>query len=276
MVTWGKKKIMKKILLLSLILSSVGFTAGGSFSLSGPILSAPNSPAGALDCDNGVTSTILYQQPIDVANFGTARSSDEEAGFLVSEDIVNGAGVIAPLAGGMTDSVSVWGISAEFNAGFLGECLEDDAALTPFNITFSADNAGTPGAIIASVVGIPVVTDTTTPFAFATIHKYDLSFPTTDITGAAWISIQRQTGASTPGGNQCLFLWLDETLVGSYDDQADQNGGVVPSDQVMCISEAAVVLAPPVPVPSLTWYSLVLLLLMMLSGSALFYYKKKN
>lgn len=266
---------MKIIVLLSLILSSVGFTAVDSLSLSGPILSAPNAPAGALDCDNGAAPTLLYQQPIDVANFATVRSSDEEAAFLISEDIVNGAGVITPLAGGMTDSVSVWGISAEFNAGFLGECLDDDVALTPFNIIFSADNAGTPGTVIASVVATPVVTDTTTPFAFATIHKYDLSFPVTDITGAAWISIQRQTGVGTPGGNQCLFFWLDETLVGSYDDTADQNGGVQPSDQVICVSEAAAALAPPVAVPSLTWYSLVLLL-MVLSGSAIFFYRKKS
>jgi len=247
---------MKIIILLSFIISSVGFTADNSFlSLNGPILSAPNAPAGALDCDNGSAPTLLYQQPIDVANFGTARTSDAEIAQLVSEDIVNGAGVITPLAGGMTDSISVWGISAELNGGFIGECLEDDAALTPFNITFSADNAGTPGTVIASVVGTPIVTDTTTPFAFATIHKYDLSF--------------------AASGNQCLFLWVDETLVGSYDDQADQNGGVVPSDHVMCISEAAAALAPPVPVPSLTWYSLVLLL-MVLSGSAIFFYKKKS
>ncbi len=263
---------MRILVLLSLIITSVGFSADNSFlSLNGPILSAPNAPAGALDCDNGVSPTLLYQQPLDVANFATARTSDAGIAQLVSEDIVNGAGVITPLAGGMTDSISVWGISAEFNAGFIGECLEDDAALTPFTITFSADNAGTPGAVIASVVGTPVVTDTTTPFAFATIHKYDLSFPATDITGAAWITIERQVGVNAASGNQCLFLWVDETLVGSYDDQADQNGGVVPSDQVMCISASA----PPVPVPSLSWYSLVLLL-MVLSGSAIFYYKKKS
>ncbi len=268
---------MKIIILLSFIISSVGFTADNSFlSLNGPILSAPNAPSGALDCDNGSAATLLYQQPIDVANFGTSRVSDEESPFLISENIVNGVGVTTPLAGGMTDSISVWGISVEVNGGgFVGECLEDNAALTPFNITFSADNAGTPGTVIASVVGTPVVTDTTTPFAFATIHKYDLSFPATDITGAAWISIQRQTGVNAAGGNQCLFLWVDETLVGSYDDQADQNGVVTPSDHVMCISEAAAALAPPVPVPSLTWYSLVLLL-MVLSGSAIFFYKKKS
>jgi uncharacterized repeat protein (TIGR01451 family) len=192
----------------------------------------PNAPLGG-----ACNAPTLYEQPFDAGNFGTARTSDEEAAFLTSESILDGAGVITPLAAGTTESVRVWGISAEFSGGFLGPCTDDDTAGTPFNVIFSADAAGTPGAVISSVVATATVTDTAIPFAFTTVFQYDLSFPATDITGAAWVSVQRQTGASTPGGNQCLFLWVDETLAGSYDDSADQNGGAVPSDHVYCLGE---------------------------------------
>ncbi|MEM7051513.1 MAG: DUF11 domain-containing protein [Acidobacteriota bacterium] len=190
------------------------------------------SPLGGPAC----TGFSDYEQPIDTANFNTARTSDVEAAFLTSEAFVSGSTITA-LTEGVAEGVRFWGISAEFNAGFLGPCTDDDTANTPFNIIFSEDNAGTPGAVIASVVGTPAsITNTGIPFAFTTIFEWDVTIPPTDVTDAAWIGIQRQTGASTPGGNQCLFLWLDEINNATYDNTADQNAAPVPSDHVFCLN----------------------------------------
>lgn len=198
----------------------------------------PSAPLGTGSACGGTTT--VYEQPLDAANFNNARTSDVETGNVVSESILNGAGVITPLAGGVTDSLRIWGLTLEFNAGFIATCLEDNAALTPFNVTFSADAGGLPGAAIATVTATPTaIVDTTLPFAFTTIFQWDLSFPATDITGAAWVTVERQIGVGTGGGNQCLFLWVDEDLVGTYDDSAIQDGAPLPSDQTICIGEAA-------------------------------------
>jgi hypothetical protein len=273
-------KIVKKIIIVGLVMatSMANSQSNSSLAHDGIFQANPNAPAAALDCDNGSTPSI-YGQPLDAANFSNANTSDEEATFTVSESIVDGAGVITPLSGGLTDSISFWGINAEFDpmVGFVAECLDDNTANTSFNLTFHADAAGAPGAVIASVVATPsLIEDTTVPFAFATIYKYDVSFPATDLTGVAWVTYQRQTGASTPGGNQCLFLTVNESLAGTYDDSAIQNDGNANTDTLAdttyCISEAA---APPVPVPSLNLFSLVLLLLI-LSGFTFFVFRKEN
>jgi len=268
-------KSFKKVIIAGLMISGLANAQSNTSLLhDGVFVANPNAPAGALDCDNGATASV-YGQPIDVANFGTARTSDVEIALTVSESIVNGAGVITPMAGGMTDSISFWGLSLEFDAGFVATCTEDNTALTPFEITFHADAAGVPGAAITTVVATPtLIEDTAVPFAFTTIFKWDVSFPETDLTGAAWVTIQRQQGVNTAGGNQCLFLWLDETLPGSYDDSAfSSTNGVEPTDQAFCISEAAAPPVPAVPVPTLNFYS-VLLLLLALSGSVFFVYRK--
>ena len=215
----------------------------------------PGTP-GAPGVCNGFAE---YQQPLDPLNFGTARTSDEEAMFVTSEAILSG-GVITPLTERMADNIRFWGISAIFNGGFLGECSDDDDVNTPFVVTFSDDNAGTPGNVIASAVVAPTsITDTTIPFAFATIHEYDIALPPMDVTGAAWVSVQRQTGASNVSG-QCLFLWVDETDLTTYDNVADQNGGSVPSDHIFCLS-APVAIDGELPIPTLGTWGLLLLLL---------------
>ncbi len=251
-------KIIKNIVLTSLMVSGLASAQSNLFLEHNGLRQAnPNSPAGALDCDNGAAT--IYGQPINVINFNTARTSDAEIAQLTSESIVDGAGVITPLANGMSDSISFWGLSLEFAGGFVDTCIEDNTANTPFNITFHTDAAGAPGAAIATVVATPTsIIDTATPFAFTTIFKYNVSFPATDLTGAAWVTIERQIGVNAGNGNQCLFLWLDEDLVGSYDDQAIQNGAIVPTDHTYCISQAV---APPAPVPSFTWIGVVLMVL---------------
>ena len=53
-----------------------------------------------------------YQQPLDSANFGTARTSDAQIPLEVAEDIVSGT-AITTLPTGTIAGVRFWGISAE-------------------------------------------------------------------------------------------------------------------------------------------------------------------
>ncbi|MEM7480512.1 MAG: DUF11 domain-containing protein [Acidobacteriota bacterium] len=229
---------VRTILLFALVASLVAMGAWAQdatqITHDGPV-GPPGGGAG--DC-TGLTD---YAQPIDVANFNTARTSDAESvgggtPNVTSEGIVSGA-VITPLTGGTADALRFWGLSLEFNNGFVAACAADNTANTPFNIVFSADAGGAPGAVIATTTGTPTsIVDTGVPFAFTTIFRWDVTIPATDVTGAAWVTIQRQEGVDAPNGNSCLFLWLDEINAATYDNVAHQNGASVPSDHVFCLN----------------------------------------
>ncbi len=218
---------------------------------------APQSPQALLSC----AGYEAYQQPMDDANYSTARTADAEIDLTAHESMVDGGGVITPMINGNSSGLKIWGISAEFNGGFIGPCAEDDIAGTPFNLTFSDDNAGQPGNVIASVTGtVDNINDTAIPFAFTSVQEINLSFPETDMSNVSWVSVQRQAGQNAASGNQCLFLWVNETTA-SYDDYSQQdNAGVFAPevyDLTMCIDQYV----PPQPVPSLRWYSMLALLL---------------
>ncbi|MGE0640573.1 MAG: hypothetical protein AB7G12_11290 [Thermoanaerobaculia bacterium] len=205
------------------------------FALEGPVGQAPEGN-GVPNCDG----FDLYQEPLDVQGFGGASTSDVEAAFEVAEDTVVGA-VITPLAAGMGGTIRLWNLSLEFDpsVGFIDTCTADETALTPFNIIFSADNAGQPGAVLATVEGTPTsILDTQIPFAFTTIRETEISFPAVDVAGAAWITVQRQTGVNAPGGNPCYFLWVDEQILNTYDDQAYQSGTPTGDDAPICLGSA--------------------------------------
>ncbi len=251
---------MKNIVTSSLLLAAFGASAqNADFSQLVNTNGASGGPEALLSCGNNTA----YQQPLDDANFNTARTADVELGFTAHESMVDGGGIITPMINGNSDSMRLWGLSLELdpNVGFIGDCTDDNTALTPFNLTFSDDNGGQPGNVIASVTAtVDNVVETGIPFAFTSIQETNLSFPETDMTNVAWVSVQRQVGQGTAGGNQCVFLWADETAV-SYDDSSLTDDGTTftqqPSDQTMCLNEAL----PPQVVPTLKWYSILALLL---------------
>ncbi len=190
------------------------------------------------------TGFEAYQQPLDATNFGTARTSDAEPNFLVAEDFVDGAGTITPLNGSVT-GLRWWGIEVDFTP-MLQACAapSDDDLGTPFDLTFFADAAGAPGAVVATVNGVtPAIVDTGIAFLFTTIAEYSVTFPATNVTGAAWVGIQRQTGAL-----DCFWLWVDEDLAGTYDDAAYQFGAAPPeldTDHTMCMQAPETVIDIP-------------------------------
>jgi hypothetical protein len=205
-----------------------------------------------------------YQQPLDPANFAFARTSDEQPGFEVSEASVDAAAMIVPLDslgdGSTVAGVRLWGLSLEFNLGFIGECTADFGSA--YNVTTWTDAAGAPGAPVASVMAVPsATTNTGIPFAFAEIWEIDFTGLGLDATGASWLSVERTTGMQAPSGADCYFLWVDESLGGTYDDMAYQAGAVppnVPTDHAVCIDMSMA--APTLPAPGLAILAVLLML----------------
>lgn len=230
-----------------------------------------NTRQGLLDC----TGFDGYTQPLDSGNFGTARTSDVEAAFFVAEDFVDGAGAVMPFVGG-SSGLKWWGINYDFVATF---CTDDDLAGTPFNITFYDGDATGPASVVASVTGVvPTITDTGIPFSTTTIGEYTATYAGFDVSGATWVSIQRQEGVTG-----CFWLWADETLAGSYDDAAYQDGGSppnVPSDQPMCMQFYDPTQPTPtpsgaaVPVPSMNTYGIVAMVLLLIGVAVLVMWRR--
>ncbi len=191
-----------------------------------------------------------YQQPLDTANFNNARTSDEEAGFLVAESFIPG-----PYSGAV-DGIRWWGINFDFVSTF---CTDDDVAGTPFTVTFWTDTPDV-GSIVCQQTGVaPTIVDTGVVFAGTTIGEYSAKFPECDATGATWVSIERETGVAG-----CFWLWVDEDLVGSYDDDAWQGATGLGTDHTMCVQAPAD--RPIVEVPSLGQFGLMALLLSLLGA----------
>ncbi len=219
---------MKKLLVVAVAL--VALVLASTVTAAVPALLESNVQSnrqGLMDC----TGFDGYLQPLDSGNFNTARTSDAQAGFTVLGDFVDGAGSVTPYVGG-TSGLRWWGINYDFVSTF---CTDDDLAGTPFDIIFYDGDASGPGSVVATVLNVsPTIVDTGIPFNVTTIGEYTATFSGIDITGATWVSIQRQEGVT-----DCYWLWADENLVGSYDDLAVQDDGATPAivdtDQTMCL-----------------------------------------
>ncbi|MCG8462219.1 MAG: hypothetical protein MI919_38535 [Holophagales bacterium] len=224
----------------------------------------PTAPLGGPACAADTT----YAQPLDPVNFFTARTSDVQPTQQAWEGIVGG-GTIVPFTGGNTISARVWGLSIEFDPvfGFVAFCGEDHTALTEYNVEFYADNAGVPAAAPSfTTTAVPTITDTGIPFAFTTIFQYDLTLADPAPEGYEWVSFVRQTGQQAGSGNDCYWLWVDETLIGTYDDMAfSLANGVETSDQTMCITASAIV--DPTEIPTSNTAGLIALFALLAAGA---------
>jgi hypothetical protein len=266
----NSKGVVQSVLVVSILL-----VVGGVAAAVEPVLvnDGPQTEQGLLDC----TGFDGYQQPLDSGNFNTARTSDEEASFFVSEDFVSAGGVVTPFSGGST-GLRWWGINFDFVSTF---CTDDDLAGTPFTITFLDGDATGPGSIIATVTGVsPTITDTGVAFSSTTIKEYTATYSGVDITGATWVRIVRQTGVAG-----CYWLWVDEDLVGSYDDLAHQEGSATPiltTDHTMCLQyydpTGPTPTPPPAtagePVPSLNTYGIIAMVVLLVGVAVLVMWRR--
>jgi len=175
---------------------------------------------GLADCSD----LLLYQEPLDPSNFGTARTSDEEGGFIVFEDWLFGEEERT------VTNTRVWGIDVDFTGGAHACAAQDDAN---FNVRFWGQSGGAPDSfnVIVEALDVPSIqTDTGIGFAFTTIIQQDIDLGSLDASGTVWVAHERVND-----GDSCFWLWVDETVFGTYDDQAYQ-GGLVSSDQPFCLA----------------------------------------
>jgi hypothetical protein len=184
------------------------------------------TPVGPFEALADCTGFDIYQEPFDDANFGTARTSDSEAGFRVFENFFGAA------AAGTATAIRTWGIEIDFNSPTL-TCAVDDTA--PFDVAFWGGNI-TPDLFnqISSENNIACgETNTGAPFgSFGNVVQVDCALTNLNVNGARWASVQRTNDADS-----CFWLWVDEQLLGTYDDQAYQEGagGFVTADQPFCL-----------------------------------------
>ncbi|MEZ5463040.1 hypothetical protein [Dokdonella sp.] len=233
---------------------------------------------GTFNTCSGVDS--VYSQDLDVAGFGGASTADAELDFTIFEGAVDGAGVLTTLPAGTTTNMRFWALSIEFDpaVGFVATCTEDDVALTGYNISFFDDNAGQPGTLLGSTTAtVTSSVDTGIPFAFTTIREIDVALATPlNNTGVVHVGIQRQQGVNAASGNACLALVVDEQVVGTYDDNANQFDGTAftatGDDFPICLAGGGgdVPLAPAIELPSMSTFGLMLLALALMLGSIVF------
>jgi len=219
------------------VVCSVGFAGGPAFMTGGLTNSGGNTRALA-DC-----GTYAYQQPFDDANYGTAVTSDGQAGFIAGEATVVGA-TPTPLGEGSVNNIKVWGIEA-FNDGSWHVCNDAGA---PFEIGYYTAGSNEPGTLVSTSIGTATAVDTGILFAGAwPVYEYTIPLVSDLVGTETWISVQRQDNA-----DDCWFMWVNETVAGTYDDFRVQGDGTVweattgADDLTMCVDW----LAPDQPTPT--------------------------
>ncbi|MCA1778801.1 MAG: hypothetical protein LC637_05325, partial [Xanthomonadaceae bacterium] len=176
----------------------------------------------------------------ELSDFANANTSDVGVDLLVAENFTDiGAGTT--VSTGEATAVTLWGLQLELDpaTGFIGPCGIDDA---DFIVTSWTNDAGLPGAVIDTQTITPTVTDTGIPFALgANIFEAQLAVsPALNLDDAGFVSVQREASPNTMAGNQCLFLWVNNTAgVGDNNAlQIDTTDGSVTntgSDSSVCV-----------------------------------------
>ena len=223
-----------------------------------------NAPQGTLpsacNADDAVSQALLPGQ------FGTAFTSDAAVDLLTADNATAGGASATFPAGESVTELVVWGLQLEFQpgAGFVGPCDPNQA---DFTVGTWTDVGGAPDTLIDSATATPTVADTGIPFALgATVQEVRIPVPAgIDANGATWFSVQREASPPTGGGNQCLFLWVNNTDTGVGDNQSltiDLGAGsLIPrtEDTAACVTTGQG-LPETQPVPANSPWALALLL----------------
>lgn len=184
----------------------------------------------------------------ELSDFTSATTSDVGVDLLVAENFTE-FGIGTTVITGEATSVTVWGIQAELDpaTGFIGPCGIDGA---DFIVTSWTNDGGLPGAVIDTQTITPTVTDTGVPFAFTTVLEAQLPVsPALNLDDAGFVSVQREPSPDTMAGNQCLFLWVNNTAgVGDNNalqiDTADATATPTDADTSMCVEGTGDLVTP--------------------------------
>ena len=137
----------------------------------------------------------ILDQAFDPANFSEAVTSDRTTPFAVSENFTPSQDILA-------NSVCWTGIYFDFTSGPCGPPAGDS-----FEITYSLDNAGQPGAIVAGPVAVTADREMDVPF-FPGLDNYSYQATHAPVALTAgqqyWITITNTTGIAG-----CVWLWTD-------------------------------------------------------------------
>lgn len=227
---------------------------------------------GTMSCTGGG----LYAQDLDPLGVGSAFTADEELDLTDFEGVVGPDGELTTLPNGtLTLDMRFWILSVEIDpvVGFTAPCSQDDDAGTPYNISFFDDVAGLPGNLLGtSTAQVIANQDTGINFIFGNIRAIDVTLDNAlSNDGVTHIGIQRQQGQDAANGNACVALLVNEEVIGTFDDQANQLEGMAfsptDSDFPLCL-DGFFIDPPPMAVPAMGHITPLMLALLLIIGAA--------
>jgi hypothetical protein len=173
-----------------------------------------------LDDDDACPGFDVYRQPFDSPPSPSGHPATS-GGTATFEDVVDGGGMVTSLPAGPITAVRWWG----FGRDGLDPCALDPSV--PFDLTFAADAAGAPGAVLAQRTGVAAQLSD----AGGGVVQIELTFAPLDGAGVSWIAVERATAAG------CAFEWLAEEVDATYDDQVFTASGLAPGDAYLCVGD---------------------------------------
>jgi len=174
----------------------------------GQSYSPRNDNGGLMTCPS---TSFWSQTPVDPLGSWTFLNSDAQGGYLAYD---NFSGLTAPIK-----TVRFWGINAYYLSGFTFCETEDPMT---FDIVFYQDNAGTPGAVVASYNFTLDRIPTGASYSGFQHYLYIANLPASLNISEGWISIQG-VSISDP---DCWFLWGNSFDGDLYCLQKDQSSGI--------------------------------------------------
>ncbi len=225
---WGTTVVFRFGLPCALALCAAGAVRGGESA--GPWGVSGNDSKSAepslltelLTCD---PRSILAHPPHTSPSQYEARTSDLAGGRLVFDEYATNEQVCA---------VEFWGFDAFWNGTQWFDCTEDP---TQFVIRFYADNAGLPGALVASYTVTPVREPTGVVFpAVGELIRYRAELSPCCPLQSGWLSVVAVSVGGTP--TDCWFLWQSSPVGDTRCLQYNIQAGLLfrqPFDRAFCL-----------------------------------------
>ncbi len=185
---------------------------------------APGPRTSLVEC--GPDSILARPPHLPSAPIYYAHTSDAASEYRIADDYAVGTDICA---------VQFWGFEALWTGAVWLQCQENAPA---FELAFYADNAGSPGALVASYL----VTPARQPTGLLYFNNRQLNLYTVELAPCCplrrgWLSIRGASIGGVPG--DCWFQWMSSP---SGDGSALQYRGTapvrLPYDRAFCLTGA--------------------------------------
>jgi len=168
---------------------------------------APYQPVGQL-------GSLYLQTPVGPDGSWTFTTSDVLLGYLVQDNFHDVTATI--------EDLHWWGVPLIYNAGWSQGYPED----LEFEVIFYEDDAGAPGAVVATYSNLfPTYTFYTTYAGLYDAYYWEIDGLDVDL-AAGWLSIQ-----STSSPTSTSFLWSNSEDIPPGDGHSLQDGGALLYDE---------------------------------------------